>query len=100
MQRIEWALDVLRKEGVRSVLDVGCGEGDLLRVLCEPAATVPEDPIRTVHERNGNSQVGGDDEEDMEKGDEDHNHNRRETRELFLHVRSAFSYELVGSATA
>ncbi|KAJ9122627.1 hypothetical protein QFC22_002056 [Naganishia vaughanmartiniae] len=87
MQRIEWALDVLRKEGVRSVLDVGCGEGDLLRVLCEPAATVPEDPIRAVHEHNGNAENGGDDEEDMEKDDQDHNYNRRETRELFLHVR-------------
>ncbi|KAJ9126911.1 hypothetical protein QFC24_001142 [Naganishia onofrii] len=85
MQRIEWALDVLRKEGVRSVLDVGCGEGDLLRVLCEPAATVPEDPIKAVQEHNGNAEDVGDDEEDMEKEDEDHNYNRRNTRELFLH---------------
>lgn len=81
MQRIEWALDVLRREGVKSVLDVGCGEGDLLRVLCEPAATVPEEPIRAVPESSGH-----DGEEDMDK--EDHNTDRTQTRELFLHVRS------------
>ncbi|KAI5452046.1 hypothetical protein NCC49_000989 [Naganishia albida] len=78
MQRIEWALDVLRREGVKSVLDVGCGEGDLLRVLCEPAATVPEEPIRAVLESSGS-----DGEEDMDK--EDHNTDRTQTRELFLH---------------
>lgn len=80
MQRIEWALDVLRREGVKSVLDVGCGQGDLLRVLCEPAATVPEEPIRAVPEISGS-----DGEEDMDK--EDHNTDRTQTRELFLHVR-------------
>ncbi|KAJ9091084.1 hypothetical protein QFC19_009258 [Naganishia cerealis] len=85
MQRIEWALDVLRKEGVRSVLDIGCGEGDLLRVLCEPAATVPEEPIRAVYAPNGHSDVDEDGEENMDKDEDDHNVNRRETRELFLH---------------
>lgn len=80
MQRIEWALDVLRREGVKSVLDLGCGEGDLLSVLCEPAATVPEEPIRAVSQS-----ADADGEEDMDKK-EDHNTNRTETRELFLHV--------------
>jgi hypothetical protein len=45
-QRQQWALEVLCKEGVTSVLDIGCGSGDLLRALCQPAATVPEPPIR------------------------------------------------------
>lgn len=84
MQRIEWALDVLRREGVTSVLDVGCGEGDLLRVLCEPAATVPEDPIRALSSSGGTLDADG--EEKMDKA-EDHNTDRAQTRELFLHVR-------------
>lgn len=83
MQRIEWALDVLRREGVKSVLDLGCGEGDLLRVLCEPAATVPEEPIRPLQ----NAATTEDGEENMDKEEEDHNTNRTETQELFLHVR-------------
>ncbi|BEI79935.1 hypothetical protein CcaverHIS002_0104640 [Cutaneotrichosporon cavernicola] len=33
MQRRHWALDVLRKEGVRSVMDIGCGPGSLLQTL-------------------------------------------------------------------
>lgn len=84
MQRIEWALDVLRKEGATSVLDVGCGEGDLLRVLCQPAATVPEDPIRAVPQSNGTLDADG--EEKMGR-QEDHNTDRTQSRELFLHVR-------------
>lgn len=44
-QRVEWALEVLRREKVGSVLDVGCGEGRLLEVLCRPAVGVMEDPI-------------------------------------------------------
>lgn len=45
LQRQEWALDVLRREGVTSVLEIGCGQGELLRALCRPAASVPEKPI-------------------------------------------------------
>lgn len=92
MQRIEWALDVLRREGVKSVLDLGCGEGDLLRVLCEPAATVPEEPIRAIPQKSD-----ADEEEDMDE-EEDHNTNRTETRELFLHV-SPFPISLDTSLT-
>jgi len=44
-QRVEWALGVLRREEVGSVLDVGCGEGRLLEVLCRPASGIKEEPI-------------------------------------------------------
>ena len=38
-QRRAWILDVLRSERPRisSILDIGCGEGTLLSVLCQPA---------------------------------------------------------------
>ncbi len=51
-QRQQWALDMLRKEHVTSVLEIGCGPGELLRALCRPAATIPEKPIkeRSIHE--------------------------------------------------
>ncbi|KDQ19351.1 hypothetical protein BOTBODRAFT_102774 [Botryobasidium botryosum FD-172 SS1] len=39
IQRRTWILRTLRKENVRKLLDVGCGEGSLLSVLCEPAPT-------------------------------------------------------------
>jgi len=54
-QRVEWALGVLRREEVGSVLDVGCGEGRLLEVLCRPASGIKEEPIDRV--------AGGGDEE-------------------------------------
>ncbi|KAJ8519044.1 hypothetical protein ONZ45_g3970 [Pleurotus djamor] len=37
MQRRIWVLDTLRKEGVTSLLDIGCGEGQLLDTLAQPA---------------------------------------------------------------
>ncbi|KAF9004043.1 hypothetical protein BDQ17DRAFT_1478483 [Cyathus striatus] len=37
LQRRIWVLDILRKKGTTKVLDVGCGEGQLLTVLCQPA---------------------------------------------------------------
>jgi len=42
-QRRAWILDVLRGERPRisSVLDIGCGEGTLLSVLCQPAECHP-----------------------------------------------------------
>lgn len=46
MQRRHWALEVLRKDGVRSVMDIGCGPGSLLQTLVMPASTIPEKPIR------------------------------------------------------
>ncbi|KZV89807.1 hypothetical protein EXIGLDRAFT_677711 [Exidia glandulosa HHB12029] len=53
LQRQAWILDVLRAERVTSVLDVGCGPGDLISCLCEPAQTVdsqpePGDPILDI----------------------------------------------------
>jgi hypothetical protein len=60
-QRISWALDVLRKEEARSVLDVGCGEGALLKILCRPASCVMEDPIEPVVGQDGSmaANMGG-----------------------------------------
>jgi SAM-dependent methyltransferase len=42
-QRRAWILDVLRGERPRisSILDIGCGEGTLLSVLCQPAECHP-----------------------------------------------------------
>ena len=37
LQRRGWAFDIMRRERVRQVLDVGCGEGELLGCLCNPA---------------------------------------------------------------
>ncbi|WWC63055.1 uncharacterized protein I303_105654 [Kwoniella dejecticola CBS 10117] len=48
MQRRHWALDVLRKEGVRSVLDIGCGPGSLLETLVVPPTTIKEPPILPI----------------------------------------------------
>ncbi|KAF8339590.1 uncharacterized protein EI90DRAFT_3037172 [Cantharellus anzutake] len=47
-QRIAWVLDRIRKYSVRTILDLGCGEGQLLRCLAQPApylcdATLPLD---------------------------------------------------------
>lgn len=36
---------MLRAEGVRSVLDLGCGPGSLLQTLLVPPSTVTERPI-------------------------------------------------------
>jgi hypothetical protein len=54
-QRIAWVLQVLRKENVRSVLDVGCGEGELLRILSRPSSTIPEEPILDPGSSSSNS---------------------------------------------
>ncbi|WVQ71311.1 hypothetical protein IAR50_000838 [Cryptococcus sp. DSM 104548] len=56
MQRRQWALQALRKEGVRSVLDVGCGPGALLETLMMPASTIYEPPIKPVRQQ-GESQL-------------------------------------------
>ncbi|WVQ85706.1 hypothetical protein IAT38_007872 [Cryptococcus sp. DSM 104549] len=45
MQRRHWALETLRKENVRSVLDIGCGPGALLETLVMAPSTVREPPI-------------------------------------------------------
>ncbi|KAF7327983.1 hypothetical protein MKEN_00378800 [Mycena kentingensis (nom. inval.)] len=37
LQRRIWILDICRREGITELLDVGCGEGQLLSVLAQPA---------------------------------------------------------------
>ncbi|TDL25658.1 hypothetical protein BD410DRAFT_784698 [Rickenella mellea] len=41
-QRRAWGLDILRRECVSAVLDVGCGEGALLGCLCNPALALAD----------------------------------------------------------
>lgn len=80
-QRMDWTLEVLRREGVTSVLDIGCGEGEmpvveevtnsilistsptgtLLNILSQPASSVPEAPIRPVSNRSIAEEEDGDD---------------------------------------
>ncbi|RXK38257.1 hypothetical protein M231_04429 [Tremella mesenterica] len=52
LQRRSWAMDVLRKENIRSVLDIGCGPGALLELLVKPPSTINEPPIRPVPVKN------------------------------------------------
>lgn len=49
IQRRTWALDALRTEGARSILDFGCGPGSLLQTAVIPPSTVPEKPIIGVN---------------------------------------------------
>ncbi|KAI0714296.1 hypothetical protein C8T65DRAFT_738763 [Cerioporus squamosus] len=44
LQRRGWVLDIMRREGVQEVLDVGCGEGELLSCLCNPAPWLAPPP--------------------------------------------------------
>ncbi|KAF8631373.1 hypothetical protein AX15_002429 [Amanita polypyramis BW_CC] len=37
LQRRLWVLNIVRSESVAQILDVGCGEGQLLSILCQPA---------------------------------------------------------------
>ncbi|KAG8954383.1 hypothetical protein FRC04_011709 [Tulasnella sp. 424] len=41
LQRRTWVLNQLREHRATSVVDLGCGEGSLLSVLCQPASTIP-----------------------------------------------------------
>ncbi|EIW57435.1 uncharacterized protein TRAVEDRAFT_37905 [Trametes versicolor FP-101664 SS1] len=50
LQRRGWVLDIMRREGITEVLDIGCGEGELLACLCNPApwlAPPPTDVLDT-----------------------------------------------------
>ncbi|KAG1744045.1 uncharacterized protein EDB91DRAFT_208253 [Suillus paluster] len=40
LQRRIWVLDILRREQVTEIVDIGCGEGQLLAVLCQPAPSL------------------------------------------------------------
>ncbi|KAF8972153.1 hypothetical protein BDZ97DRAFT_1901308 [Flammula alnicola] len=44
LQRRIWILNILRKENITKVLDVGCGEGQLLATLCRPAPWLTPPP--------------------------------------------------------
>ncbi|KAF8627073.1 hypothetical protein AX17_006412 [Amanita inopinata Kibby_2008] len=48
LQRRLWILNILRAESVTKVLDVGCGEGQLLSVLCQPAPWLSPPPPATI----------------------------------------------------
>ncbi|TFK49979.1 hypothetical protein OE88DRAFT_302403 [Heliocybe sulcata] len=48
LQRRGWVLDQLRREHVTQVLDVGCGEGELLACLCQPAPWLPPPPSNSL----------------------------------------------------
>lgn len=51
LQRHVWILRTLRRERVCSVIDVGCGEGQLLESLCNPAPRLasPPPPLDTEY---------------------------------------------------
>ncbi|KAI9057258.1 hypothetical protein FKP32DRAFT_1598365 [Trametes sanguinea] len=44
LQRRGWVLDIMRREGITEVLDIGCGEGELLSCLCNPAPWLAPPP--------------------------------------------------------
>ncbi|EGN98860.1 hypothetical protein SERLA73DRAFT_108025 [Serpula lacrymans var. lacrymans S7.3] len=43
LQRKIWVLNVLRRDNIAWVVDLGCGEGELLATLCQPAPWLPSD---------------------------------------------------------
>jgi small RNA 2'-O-methyltransferase len=47
-QRRLWVMSILRQEGVSSILDVGCGDGNLLACLCNPPPWLSEEGRTTV----------------------------------------------------
>ncbi|KAI6042580.1 hypothetical protein EDC04DRAFT_2658985 [Pisolithus marmoratus] len=57
-QRRMWVLDTLRREGVSEIVDIGCGEGELLTTLCQPAPWLGP---RSQYRRNRSSTQNADD---------------------------------------
>jgi hypothetical protein len=55
LQRQAYCLETLRLHGIRSVFEIGCGEGDLLAALCEPASHRDEFPPHVAPESRGRS---------------------------------------------
>ncbi|KIJ52572.1 hypothetical protein M422DRAFT_243357 [Sphaerobolus stellatus SS14] len=51
LQRQTWILDILRRETVESVLDIGCGDGPLLQALVQPPWSRPP-PFDDVETRD------------------------------------------------
>lgn len=98
-QRTQWVLDVLRRERVGSVLDVGCGEGRILEALCQPAGSIPEEAIGSGHQEM-NGEVDGEGAESAEKanGHGHHSPNKSQMTELFIHVSLSDSMVARGRA--
>ncbi|KAG6857401.1 hypothetical protein H0H87_004763 [Tephrocybe sp. NHM501043] len=48
LQRRIWVLDVMRAEKITELLDIGCGEGQLLAVLCNPAPWLSPPPLHIL----------------------------------------------------
>ncbi|EAU85617.1 hypothetical protein CC1G_06330 [Coprinopsis cinerea okayama7 len=44
LQRRIWILDILRRDNIAKLLDIGCGEGELLGTLCQPAPWLTPPP--------------------------------------------------------
>lgn len=55
LQRRIWLLDVLREKQVTHVLDVGCGEGQLLQALCRPAPWLSPPPNHLLQSSSSSS---------------------------------------------
>ncbi|CCM04257.1 uncharacterized protein FIBRA_06424 [Fibroporia radiculosa] len=48
LERRGWIFEILRREDVHTVLDVGCGEGELISCLCNPAPWLPPPPTSVL----------------------------------------------------
>lgn len=59
LQRRGWVFSIMRREHVREVLDVGCGEAELLACLCNPAPWLPSPPPPPLSSRLSPSQPVG-----------------------------------------
>ncbi|KAI0635802.1 hypothetical protein C8Q77DRAFT_1216357 [Trametes polyzona] len=58
LQRRGWVLDVMRREGITEILDVGCGEGELLACLCNPAPWLAPPPPSVLEPTVADSEQG------------------------------------------
>ncbi|KAI9000607.1 hypothetical protein BD414DRAFT_430142 [Trametes punicea] len=62
LQRRGWVLDMMRRDGITEVLDIGCGEGELLSCLCNPApwlAPPPPDVLSPEPDHTGDMDNAG-----------------------------------------
>ncbi|KAJ6536364.1 hypothetical protein B0H19DRAFT_384334 [Mycena capillaripes] len=55
LQRRIWVLDILRRARIVDVLDIGCGEGDLLSVLAQPALWLAPPPASVFPDGRANN---------------------------------------------
>ncbi|KAH9902906.1 hypothetical protein C8Q73DRAFT_672221 [Cubamyces lactineus] len=63
LQRRGWVLDIMRREGITEVLDIGCGEGELLSCLCNPAPWLAPPPPDVLPATGADAARGTTDEE-------------------------------------